>query len=117
MGVGVSLPVLGTHHPCTRGEVSAEERERVDAVFGVWDGEDEMECPWGIVKRAFGENDSELASSMDERGGEVVSAPNRLRNGYERNPVRMTMGGRGLECNEFDVDAVLECVWDMVNER
>jgi len=31
-------------------------------------------------------NDSERVLRMDERGGEVVSAADRLRKGYERNP-------------------------------
>jgi hypothetical protein len=60
VSIGVGVSVLGDTPPCARGEVSAEERGRVYAVFGVWDGEDEMERAWGIVQRgaregAFGE--------------------------------------------------------------
>jgi hypothetical protein len=62
---------VGTDPPCARGEVSAEERERVYAVFGVWDGEDEMERAWGIVQRgaregAFGEVRERLGAGVED---------------------------------------------------
>ena len=60
-----------THPPCARGEVSTEERERVDAMFGMWDGEDEIERAWGIVQRdagegAFGEVRERLGAGVED---------------------------------------------------